>query len=248
LKCYNHPDREATGQCENNEHKVFLCAECCAQRIDGFCRKCADAKRYADALKRRSTARIDLAIFALGAVMGAAVGASGITTELIFQVASTGFLGAPLMALSDFMKLNVIFALVISAYIFAALFFGTKFLFVKVWRFVGWGGLIILGFGCFLMTVIYLPIILTVLSIIGAFISPFMLYGARKTLKEPAPVAPTYNYSQPTNPTPSTQPNCPHCNTPTPPNASFCPNCGKPPHQTQEQSNATMKNWVSGST
>jgi hypothetical protein len=175
--------------------------------------------------------------------------------DFLYELNHSYFLGLEdsiLLAFNDLRALNALFVLLILTYIFAATFLGAKFLLINAWRFLGLGGLIVLGFLSFLTIIIYLPIILTIVAIIGVFIMPFLLFGAYRTLCQPAPAEPSYNYSQPPKPTATpntpTKSRCPNCGALTQPNVNFCPNCGKNPHQAQEEANATMKNWVSGST
>ena len=195
MKCYYHPDREAVGQCENNEHKVFLCPECCAQRINGLCPKCAETKHYTDALKRRLSAQIDIIMFAITAVIGAIWGASlyisGQLPDFFNGLFHTYLLGwnfdALLPILEDLRALNGLFVLLVLTYIIAATFLGAKFILVTAWKLLGLGGLIILGFLGLTTIILYFPIVM-ITVIIGVVITPFLLFGAYRTLCQPAPV------------------------------------------------------------
>jgi hypothetical protein len=67
MKCHYHPDRDATGQCE--ECRVFLCHECCNQRIVGRCYKCVEENRHARRTDKISSAKWDIRIFGIFAIL-----------------------------------------------------------------------------------------------------------------------------------------------------------------------------------
>jgi hypothetical protein len=190
-----------------------------------LCPDCAENWRHIEAEGKKRSAQINIAIFAIGGVLGAVLGVL-IGPEIIGTIigATTGHHGLPYTMMEP---IAIVYTLLL-AYLLAAGFLGAKVVIAYVWK----------------RSVVISVLVIEFLAIGGGLggilFAPFLLHKAYKTLSTPP-------HNNTPHPTPKTV-CCSHCNNLIPPNASFCPKCGQTPHQTHEQSNATMKNWISGST
>lgn|GEM_PF-6767263 len=222
MRCHYHPNREATGQCA--DCKIFLCPECIAEsrktiKNTVLCRACI----INEVKRQRQKARTDIIFFKVFAVLG---GISSILA-IIYGVYSGAAAEMPLITTIG----GAIVGLLVCPYFFGASMIGLK-------KTVGW---------CWRSTIKIIPltilaaiillilslIILAAGSIIGLFITPVILYKARKLLRETEWVEtyqePPCNYTPSANePLMDTKANfCTNCGSAVANENAFCTHCGK---------------------
>jgi len=151
-------------------HKIFLCPECCAKRINGLCPDCAENLQRATIEGKKRSAQINIAIFAIVGFVGAILGVI-IGPEIIGTIigATTGHHGLPYNMMEP---IAIVYTLLI-AYLFAAGFLGAKVVIAYVWK----------------RSIVAAVLVIEFLAVGGGLggivFAPYLLYRAYKTQGKP---------------------------------------------------------------
>jgi membrane protein YdbS with pleckstrin-like domain len=151
-RCYYHPERESVGQCANSDCRVYLCRDCYISGKRGFCQDCTHVRKRGVS-GNRTTAKIDIAIFLVCAVVGGSLAVLG------FGLNSTNALYIAVM--------------LFLCYGIGACLLGAKKAIGWAWRRLHEN---IIAF------IILLPFAYVVGALIGIFVAPLILYRACRTL------------------------------------------------------------------